>query len=387
MPHFLAQSIDISPLPFCDEKCKVLYEATSIKNPNESLIAIDYDGEEFFVRKIKKSDFFLLKAEKITKPNPVGTLKSALRVLAKKSSLISHNLNNDTLKQTLKSRFFLKAQDVLGKDFREFCIEIGFGSGRHLLKKAQENPNKTYIGIEIHTPSIEQVLRQIDLLGLENVYVLCMDARVFLEILPSNSCEVIYVHFPVPWNKKPHRRVLSDNFVKQAERILKKEGTLELRTDDEEYFRDSLDIALKAENVKIEIGKNISSDIVSKYEARWQRAEKNIFDLKIFSLKESEEKKIEYDFEMGSFDFKSLEKIHQVGKIVKEDFFLHICDVFKKDNDKIILIVSFGDFSWPMNKIIIFEKSRAYYFGTPPLATYANIKSHLELLKLITEKR
>lgn len=387
MPHFLAQSIDISALPFCDDKCKILYEALSVKNPNESLIAIDYDGEEFFVRKIKKSDFFLLKAEKITKPNPVGILKQALRVLAKKSSLISHNLNNDTIKQTFRSRFFLTAQEILQKNLSEFCIEIGFGSGRHLLKKAQENPNKTYIGIEIHTPSVEQVLRQIDLLGLENIYILCMDARVFLEILPSNVCEVIYVHFPVPWNKKPHRRVLSEKFLKQALRVLKKDGALELRSDDEEYFRDSLQIALANENAKLEVGKNLSNAVVSKYEARWQRQQKNIFDLKIFSLKCSEDKKIEYDFAMGSFDLRSLEKIHQVGKIVGEDFFLHICDVFKKDDDKIILIVSFGDFSWPMNKIIIFEKSRAYYFGTPPLATYANIKSHLELLKLITEKR
>ncbi|PAF53939.1 tRNA (guanosine(46)-N7)-methyltransferase TrmB [Helicobacter sp. 13S00482-2] len=385
MPHFLAKSLELTDLPFNDEGYKLLYEAKGVKNPNESLICVNYEDEEFFIRKIKKPHQILLKAEKITKPSPIGILKGALRVLSKKSSLISHNLNNDTIKQTLRSKFFIKPQDILKLGFYEFCIEIGFGSGRHLLKLAQENPNKIYIGMEIHTPSIQQVLRQIDLLGLENVYIVCIDARVLLEILPSNSCEIIYVHFPVPWNKKPHRRVMSHKFLIQADRVLKKGGLIELRTDDEEYFRDTLEISLKSHNMRAEITKNLSSEVISKYEARWQRAEKNIFDLRIFCLRQSEDKKIEYDFNFSSFSLKSLEKIHQVGKIIKADFFVHVCEVFKAD-DKVILILSFGDFNWPVSKIVIFDKKRAYYFGGNPLSTEANIKSHLELLNLLMEK-
>ncbi|MDO7253385.1 tRNA (guanosine(46)-N7)-methyltransferase TrmB [Helicobacter cappadocius] len=386
MPHFLAQYEELGKLPFTDEVYKVLYEAVSIRNPNESLICMDYEEDEFFIRKIKKPQAILFKAEKISKPSPIGILKGALRVLAKKSTLISHNLNNDSIKQTLKSNFFLKPQEVFRLDFSKLCIEIGFGSGRHLLKLAQENPHQTYIGMEIHTPSIQQVLRQIDLLGLKNLYIVCMDARVLLEILPSNSCEIIYVHFPVPWNKKPHRRVISHKFLAQVDRVLKKDGFLELRTDDEQYFRDSLEIAMKANNTRAEIGKNLSSEVISKYEARWQRAQKDIFDLRIFSLKQSEDKKIEYDFSFSSFSFNALEKIHQVGKIIKTDFFLHICEVFRTDDGKFILILSFGDFSWPVNKIVIFEKKRAYYFGGHPLSTEANINSHLELLNLLMEK-
>ncbi len=55
-------------------------------------------------------------------------------------------------------------------------------------------------------------------------------------LLTSNKVEKIFVHFPVPWDKKPHRRIFSNEFINEALRILKIKGTLELRTDSRKYL-------------------------------------------------------------------------------------------------------------------------------------------------------
>lgn len=388
MPHFLAESASLGDYPFYEDGYAFLFEVKSLKNISESLICVTYGNHKFFIKKIKRQKEILFKAEKNTKPNPVGILKGALRVLAKRSQLISHNLNNDSVRQVIKSKFLLKPSEIFRLELRNFCVEIGFGSGRHLLKMAQKNLDKKYIGIEIHTPSIEQVLRQIELLGLENIFIVRVDARILLEILPSNQCEAIYVHFPVPWNKKPHRRVMSAKLISQALRVLQKDCALELRTDDQKYFKDSFEMVLDNKSAKIEAAKNLSGEVVSKYEARWQRQHKDIFDLKIFSLTWDEDEKIEYDFKFDFFIPKHLQSLQKSQKIVKEDHFLHICDVFESDFF-VIFAVSFGDFSWPVNKMIVCDKKNqeTYYFGDIPLATPANIMAHKELLKLLAEDK
>ncbi|PAF47480.1 tRNA (guanosine(46)-N7)-methyltransferase TrmB [Helicobacter sp. 12S02634-8] len=391
MPHFLAKKTHFPSYPFTQDGYEFCFEASSIHSQSESLIHVRFcgDGGEktFFVRKINRAQDILFKAEKITKPQPIGILKGALRALAQKCEVIVHNLNNDSMRQVIQSKFLLSPKELIARTQKEFCIEIGFGSGRHLLKQAQLHPQTDYIGVEIHTPSIEQVLRQIELLGLQNVLIVCMDARILLEILPSNQCQAIYIHFPIPWHKSPHRRVMSQKLLTQALRVLAPNAPLELRTDDLGYFQDSLSLAMEQEVARIQAAKNLSNVVVSKYEARWQRKQKDIFDLKIFSLHHHESEKIEYDF---VFDF-SLPKhalTHRFEKIIKKDYFLHICDVFQSDCFWIVS-VSFGDFERPLSKLIIFDilAQKIYYFGGDPLATRANIKSHQELLRLLMEER
>ena len=139
----------------------------------------------------------------------------------------------------MKHSAYLKEIDFFAHDFnvsREIWVEIGFGSGRHLLHQAKKHPEIQFIGLEIHKPSIEQVLKQCELQGISNILVVDYDARLFMEFLASNVVGRILVHFPVPWDKKPHRRVFSAAFIEEALRVLRPNGTLELRTDSQLYF-------------------------------------------------------------------------------------------------------------------------------------------------------
>lgn len=385
MPHCLAKELRLPPLPFVNGKYEFVFEAQKEGDETQSLILVRFEDYEFFLRKRyrQKQNDYILKCEKGSKNLPTGIIKGALRIIASynEDTLIGHNLNNDTLKQTLLSPFFKQIHHFL--DFhRPFELEIGFGSGRHLLNKAKQNPSMFFIGIEIHTPSIEQVLRQIEIQGIENVWIVNFDARVFLELLPSSLCQAIYLHFPVPWEKKPHRRVWSERFLYEAMRILDQGGMLELRSDDEGYFLYALEIVLKQKYLQCKINKNLQKEVVSKYEDRWLRQHKDIYDLQVFALKKQEQVRQNETFVFPKrVLLRSFDKIPR--KVIETDWFLHI-DSFYASRDFSVLMVSFGDFNQPQSKFLLIpNQGEPRYLGGNPLPTKATHKAHRELLRII----
>ncbi|KAB0592224.1 tRNA (guanosine(46)-N7)-methyltransferase TrmB, partial [Castellaniella defragrans] len=55
---------------------------------------------------------------------------------------------------------------------RPLTVEIGFGMGRSLVLMAKENPQRNYIGIEVHVPGIAQCVYEAGMAELENLRVL-----------------------------------------------------------------------------------------------------------------------------------------------------------------------------------------------------------------------
>ncbi|ANV97583.1 tRNA (guanosine(46)-N7)-methyltransferase TrmB [Helicobacter enhydrae] len=392
MPHCLATQIECFALPCVQDGYVFEYEVSNPKG--ESLIFVRFERYEFFIHKRyrHKHQDYILKCKKISAGIPTGIIKGALRILAKHNQkyLISHNLNNDSLRSLLVSPFLKQIEDFLSFD-EEFELEIGFGSGRHILQKAQQNPNRLFIGIELYTPSIEQVLNQINLLGLQNLWIVNFDARIFLELLPSNLCHALYVHFPVPWHKKPHRRVWSAGFVQEALRVLREGGKLELRTDDEEYFADAYKILMNEGAFGAYISKNIDKEVVSKYEGRWRRMQKSIYEMQMYALDTSPQKILDLQFDFCAL--KEVLKEKALGEIAKsfakisakkvlQKSFLHINDLYL-NQDRCILALSFGDFSQPQSKYVLLEKDEVVYLGGNPLPTEATHSAHFELVQLL----
>ncbi len=403
MPHFLATK-SYKDFPFSQGEYEFCYEIKSLVFENLSLILTRFTNiesrenldsnhaKEFFIQVIKRENDLLYKGLGITRPLPTKILKDSLLCLANKCNATTHNLQKGSLKQEVFLPFLLNWDELfclLEKDC-DFVLEIGFGSGRHLLDMAKSNPKKNFIGFEIHTPSIEQVLRQIELLDLKNLYILCLDVRLLLEVLPSNKFESIYLHFPVPWNKAKHRRVMSKDFLAQTLRILESGGRFELRSDDYEYFLDSFHLALESSHAKLQINKNIKQEITSKYEARWLKQQKDIFDLEIFSLEESQDVVCDFNLIFPQNLLKSLLK-KQINKQILEiltkkqvfqECFLHISDVYQ-DEERIVFIVSLGDFSSPLNRVILLENDGIRYFPAPLIPTKAVKFAYQKFIELL----
>ena len=254
-------------------------------------------------------------------------------------------------------------------------MEVGFGSGRHLIYLAKENPDKIILGIEIHKPSIEQVLKRIEHEKLNNIRILNHDARIILSKIPSNRLSAIYVHFPVPWDKKPHRRVINRDFIKESIRTLKQNGFLHLRTDSDNYFEYSFNEFMAFEKMDLKVKKNMPYSVSSKYEDRWKRLNKDIYDIYMINHEISEELHEEFDF---SFE-KKLCNLDFKPKVYK-NFVIHIEKVFKIDEEKELIRLTLGNFNRPEH-VYILNKENPEYFKLPaPIKE--NYLAHVELKRL-----
>jgi tRNA (guanine-N7-)-methyltransferase len=122
-------------------------------------------------------------------------------------------------------------------------MEIGFGNGEHLLARAQAEPEKDFLGVEVHRPGAGRVMNRAQAAGLANLRVACDDAvEVLRDWLPERCLSEIVVYFPDPWPKKRHhkRRLVQPAFAALAASRLAPGGLLKLATDWAEYARHML---------------------------------------------------------------------------------------------------------------------------------------------------
>ncbi len=125
------------------------------------------------------------------------------------------------------------------------AVEIGFGSGDHLLASALARPDTDFLGIEVHRPGVGRVLQQLEQLDLGNVRVLCADAvEVLRELLPPGEADEVVIFFPDPWPKTRHhkRRLIQPEFARTLARALRPGGRLRLATDWADYARQMLEV-------------------------------------------------------------------------------------------------------------------------------------------------
>jgi len=386
MPHITVKPFDTSVIK--EDRylnTQLLFKANDLDSSDE-IIGVEVENEKFLLCLKKSKQNWLLKYDKVTRPIDVNLVKQAIGDISQslKLDIVNSNINIRKTQTKLANQYEKSIEDFINVEFPfdTVSIEVGFGSGKHLLYQALNNPNRLFIGIEIHTPSAQQVLRQIELQSIKNIWVVNYDARLLLEMMPSNSCSNIFVHFPVPWDKKPHRRVISPSFLDESMRVLKKNGRLELRTDSYKYFWYSLDVFL-GENVSkssLEIRKNESLEVTSKYEARWLKQEKDIYDVFVTSLQNSPKRDFDFDFSFDNIVYKNkvLDKITK-KPILFDGFFFHFERVYRVSQSAILLKLTLGSFDRPEQKYIWMDNSMSYYFGSPPVKTLTNYKAHLKI--------
>ncbi len=127
--------------------------------------------------------------------------------------------------------------DDLGAPFaggRPVWLEIGFGSGEHLLAQAARHPDTGFIGCEPFMNGVSALLKGLEETGLTNVSVFTDDARFLLKVLPDRSIARCFVLFADPWPKKRHnkRRIVNPETLDDLARVLAADGEIYLATDD-----------------------------------------------------------------------------------------------------------------------------------------------------------
>lgn len=123
-------------------------------------------------------------------------------------------------------------------------VEIGFGMGKATAIIAADNPDKNYLGLEVHRPGVGKLLGEIRRRNLENIYIVEHDALEVLEkMIPDGSISGFHIFFPDPWPKKKHhkRRLVQRPNTDLITKKLVPGGYLYMATDWEPYAEFALE--------------------------------------------------------------------------------------------------------------------------------------------------
>jgi len=124
-------------------------------------------------------------------------------------------------------------------------LEIGFGMGESTAHIARHHPENDYLCVEVHTPGVGSLLKQIEELGLKNIRIIQHDAvEVLKNMLPADSLDGVHIFFPDPWHKKRHnkRRLIQPPLVSLLCDRLKSGAYVHVATDWQDYAEQVLEV-------------------------------------------------------------------------------------------------------------------------------------------------
>ena len=106
------------------------------------------------------------------------------------------------------------------------------------MDMAALHPDINYVGIEKYSSVLLRAIQKQEELQLPNVIFIRMDAEDITEVFDESEVGKIYLNFSDPWPKDRHakRRLPSREFLKRYDKILKKDGVVEFKTDNEGLF-------------------------------------------------------------------------------------------------------------------------------------------------------
>lgn len=117
-------------------------------------------------------------------------------------------------------------------------VELGFGKGRYLLRRAQEEPGRRFLGVEMVSKYFRILAGRAAKRRLTNLVLIRGEALYLLSaVLPRGFAAALHVYFPDPWPKSRHhkRRLFDAESVDLVLGLLAAGGRLFFATDFLDY--------------------------------------------------------------------------------------------------------------------------------------------------------
>lgn len=121
-------------------------------------------------------------------------------------------------------------------------IEIGMGKGQFITGMAKAHPEINYIGVEMQVSVVSIALDKLIEQPLPNLKLLHVDGSALTEYFADSEVDQIYLNFSDPWPKKRHekRRLTYKTFLAVDEQILRPNGEIHFKIDNQGLFEYSL---------------------------------------------------------------------------------------------------------------------------------------------------
>lgn len=143
-----------------------------------------------------------------------------------------------------------KWHEAFGDNSRHLYLELGCGKGVFAAQHALKYPDINIIAADIKADILAVGRRTVESMfsavnrSHDNVILLRMNIVNISQLFAENdTVDRIYINFCNPWNRGKHnkRRLTHPRQLEQYKNILKPEGELRFKTDDDELFEDSVE--------------------------------------------------------------------------------------------------------------------------------------------------
>lgn len=171
---------------------------------------------------------------------------------------------------------------------KQVILELGCGQGEYSLALAEKNPEHKYLALDIQGERLWHGAKMAQAKKLDNLLFVRFKIEFLDQIFSKQSIDEIWITFPDPYPRKKQakKRLVSIQFLKKYQILLKNKGLIHLKTDDKKLFNFAIKSA-QAENFKI------NKKIVNIYKQKKLKSElkiKTYFEKKHLAAK----KKIHY---------------------------------------------------------------------------------------------
>ena len=169
-------------------------------------------------------------------------------------------------------------------------LEIGMGKGDFMIERASRR-DAHFLGLERDVSIQGIAAKKIVNAELTNIKVCPHDFDFVLEELNKLRFDRIYLNFSDPWPKKKHakRRLTYAPRLQEIANLLKPNGELRIKTDNDSLYSFTLEQIPLLKGVKMSINEEAyvfdsSDDSMSEYERNFREKGQNIH--RIFLIKE-----------------------------------------------------------------------------------------------------
>lgn len=165
-------------------------------------------------------------------------------------------------------------------------VEIGTGRGQFITTWAKNNPNINFIAIEMKEEVLLKAVEKSVINESKNIAFLWKDANNLKDFFADKELSRVFINFCDPWPKKrwSKRRLTHERFLNTYKELLKEDGEVHFKTDNEKLFEFSLNefsgANWKMKNISLDLhNSSIEKNITTEYEDKFASQGLKIFRL------------------------------------------------------------------------------------------------------------
>ena len=149
-------------------------------------------------------------------------------------------VDNEGRERLLKGKW---REEVFKNDL-PIVVELACGKGEYSIDLATRYPDKNYIGIDFRGPRLFTGATLATEKKLDNVVFVRIRIENITHFFAENEVSEIWLTFPDPYPKERHEkhRLTFPTFINLYQKIIEKNGIVQLKTDDIGLFRYSASV-------------------------------------------------------------------------------------------------------------------------------------------------